>query len=162
LHFRSDQRLTDGHHAAFGHAHEEPRTEQREERSRDTRQKTAQRKGERRRDEQSLAAARTVGDVTDAERGECPREGQRSRENAHLLVVETELRLHERLQEIERVPIEEHDTEIETEEAYQYHLIGRARLAERPVGRAHFAQLAHAVPPATSSRTNARDTAGQH
>ena len=60
-----------------------------------------------------------------------PGERQRARQYPDLGVGKTQVGLHERHQEVERVAIEEDDAEIEAQERNQHDLVGRAVAARR-------------------------------
>jgi hypothetical protein len=110
---RRDHRLADRHDAAFGRAHQEARTEQHRKGSREAREKRASRECERRQDQQALAAAGAIRHDADAKGRTGPCERERARQYPDLGIGKTQVRLHERHQEVERVAIEEDDAEIE-------------------------------------------------
>ncbi len=72
-------------------------------------------KCERRQHEQLLARPKPIRNHSDAERRNRPRQRQRARQHAHLRVAQLQIRLNERHQEAERVPVEQHDPEIEAQ-----------------------------------------------
>jgi hypothetical protein len=56
--------------------------------------------------------------------GQRPGEGQPARQEAHLRIVQPQLRLNEGHEEVQRVAIEQHEAEIQAQERRQHHLVG--------------------------------------
>ncbi len=115
--------LRDGRDAAVGQTHQQPRSQQHQKRGGQPAQEGTQRERDRGHNQVGLAAAAFVGRRPDQQGGDGPCKGEGGGGEAHLGIRQPQVRLDEGHDEIEGIPVEKQDAEIQAQQGNHTRLV---------------------------------------